>query len=206
MKLLHTSDWHVGKAIRGASRADEHRDVLAEIAAVAERESVDVVVVAGDLFDTSTPSPESEEIVYRALLALARTGTAVAVIAGNHDNARRLRAVAPLLRLGNVRLVTEPTRPDDGGVLDLTTGDGTPVRVAMLPFVSKRGIVRAADLMDAEAFENAQRYSDRLRLLIDALCAGFHEGSVNILAAHAFVLAPRPAAVSGRPTSSTSTP
>ena len=188
MKLLHTSDWHVGKAIRGASRADEHRAVLAEIAAVAEAEAVDLVIVAGDLFDTSTPSPESEEIVYQALLALARTGATVAVIAGNHDNARRLRAVAPLLRLGNVRLVTEPTRPDDGGVLDLRTGDGTAVRVAMLPFVSKRGIVRAADLMDAEAFENAQRYSDRLRLLIDALCAGFHEDAVNVLAAHAFVL------------------
>ncbi|MET0577327.1 MAG: exonuclease subunit SbcD, partial [Ilumatobacteraceae bacterium] len=149
MKLLHTSDWHVGKAIRGVSRADEHRHVLAEVAAVAETESVDLVVVAGDLFDTSTPSPESEEIVYQALLALARTGATVAVIAGNHDNARRLRAVAPLLRLGRVELVTEPTRPADGGVLDLVAGDGTAVQVAMLPFVSKRGIVRAADLMDA---------------------------------------------------------
>ena len=188
MKLLHTSDWHVGKAIRGSSRADEHRAVLAEIAEIADAESVDVVVVAGDLFDTSTPSPESEEIVYRALLALTRTGATVAVIAGNHDNARRLRAVAPLLRLGDVHLVTEPTRPDDGGVLDITTGDGTAARVAMLPFVSKRGIVRAADLMDAEAFENAQRYSDRLRLLIEALCAGFHEDTVNVLAAHTFVL------------------
>ena len=108
MKLLHTSDWHVGKAIRGASRSDEHRAVLDEMAAVAAAEDVDVVVVAGDLFDTSTPSPESEEIVYRALLALARTGATVAVIAGNHDNARRLRAVAPLLELGNVHLVTEP--------------------------------------------------------------------------------------------------
>ena len=68
------------------------------------------------------------------------------------------------------------------------TGDGSVARVAMLPFVSKRGIVRAADLMDAEAFENAQRYSDRLRLLIEALCAGFREDTVNVLAAHAFVL------------------
>ncbi len=143
MKLLHTSDWHVGKAIRGASRSDEHRAVLDEVAAIAAADDVDVVVVAGDLFDTSTPSPESEEIVYRALLALAGTGATVAVIAGNHDNARRLRAVAPLLELGNVHLVTEPTRPDDGGVLALTTRDRTDVRIAMLPFVSKRGIVRA---------------------------------------------------------------
>lgn len=188
MKLLHTSDWHVGKAIRGMSRADEHRAVLAEIAEIAEAEQVDVVIVAGDLFDTATPSPESDEIVYRALLALAGTGATLAVIAGNHDNARRLHAVAPLLALGNVRLVTEPTRPDDGGVLSLSTGDGIDVRVAMLPFVSKRGIVRAADVMDAEAFENAQRYSDRLRLLVDTLCGEFPTDTVNILCAHAFVL------------------
>ena len=141
--LLHTSDWHVGKAIRGASRADEHRAVLAEIADLAASNEVDVVLVAGDLFDSATPSPESEQIVYEALLALARTGATVAVIAGNHDNARGLRAVAPLLALGNVHLVAEPQRPDDGGVWSITTRDGTPVRIAMLPFVSKRGIVRA---------------------------------------------------------------
>ncbi|CAN5847521.1 exonuclease SbcCD subunit D [soil metagenome] len=188
MKLLHTSDWHVGKAIRGISRAEEHRTVLAEIAGIAEAEAVDLVIVAGDLFDTSTPSPESEEIVYRALLALAGSAAQVAVISGNHDHPRRLSAVAPLLQLGRIHLVIEPTRPDDGGVLSLTAGDGSDVRLAMLPFISKRGIVRSADLMGAEAFENAQRYSDRLRLVIDALCAGFGADTVNVLAAHAFVL------------------
>jgi DNA repair protein SbcD/Mre11 len=186
--ILHTSDWHVGKAIRGASRAEEHRAVLAEIATIAASDDVDVVLVAGDLFDSATPSPESEQIVYEALLALARTGATVAVTAGNHDNARGLRAVAPLLALGNVHLVAEPRRPDDGGLLALTTREGTAVRIAMLPFVSKRGIVRASDLMDAEAFENAQRYSDRLRLLIDALCAPFRDDAVNVLMAHTFVL------------------
>jgi len=188
VKLLHTSDWHVGRSIRGSSRADEHRHVLEEIATIAEGEQVDLVIVAGDLFDTSTPTPESEEIVYRALLALTRGGAPVAVISGNHDHPRRLRAVAPLLELGSIQLVTEPTRPDDGGVLRITTGDGVDVRLAMLPFVSKRGIVRSADLMDAEAFENAQRYSDRMRLLIQALCASFSTDTVNVLAAHAFVL------------------
>jgi DNA repair protein SbcD/Mre11 len=188
VKLLHTSDWHVGKAIRGESRADEHRAMLDEIAGIARAEAVDLVVVAGDLFDTATPTPESEEIVYRALLALAGSGASVAVIAGNHDNARGLRAVAPLLELGNVHLVAEPARPDQGGVLALTTGDGTPVRVALLPFVSKRGIIRAGDLMAGEAFENAQRYSERLQMLLAALCASFTDDAVNVLAAHTFVL------------------
>jgi exonuclease SbcD len=186
--LLHTSDWHVGKSIRGTSRADEHRAVLGEVAGLAASEDVDVVVVAGDLFDTAAPTPESEEIVYRALLALSRTGASVVVIAGNHDNARSLRAVAPLLALGNVHVIAEPRRPDDGGVVSLTTRDGTPVRVAGLPFVSKRGIVRAGDLMAREAFENAQRYSERMRSLLDAMCTPFADDAVNVLAAHTFVL------------------
>ncbi len=186
--FLHTSDWHVGKAIRGASRADEHRAVLAEVVEIAAAEAVDIVLVAGDLFDSATPSPESEEIVYEALLALAETGATVAVIAGNHDNARGLRAVARLLELGNVHVVTEPRRPDDGGRLAVTTADGTPVRVSMLPFVSKRGIVRAGDIMAAEAFENAQRYSERLRLLVEAMCAPFTDDAVNVLMAHTFVV------------------
>ena len=74
MKLLHTSDWHVGKAMRGQSRADEHEAVLTEITAVAGAEAVDLVLVTGDLFETSAPAPESEAIVYRHLLGLAGTG------------------------------------------------------------------------------------------------------------------------------------
>ncbi len=188
MKLLHTSDWHVGKTIRGASRADEHTAVLAEIAQIAAREEVDLVIVAGDLFDSAAPSAEAERIVYRALLDLADTGAQVAVIAGNHDNPRRLRAVAPLLRLGQIHVVAEPARPDDGGVIGLRTRDSTDVRVSMLPFVSKRGIVRARHLMADQAFENAQNYSQRLRLLIQQLCEPFHGDTVNIFTTHAFVL------------------
>ncbi len=188
MKLLHTSDWHVGKGLRGADRSEEHRAVLAEIASVAEREEVDLVVVAGDLFDSAAPGPDAEQIVYEVLLALAATGAHVAVIAGNHDHPRRLRAVAPLLALGRVHVVTEPTRPNDGGVLRLPLAGSPDVQLAMLPFVSKRGIVRAEALMEQPAFELAQAYSERMRRLIEALTAGFHSECVNVLVAHAFVL------------------
>ena len=71
MRFLHTSDWHVGKAIRGRSRADEHAAVLAEIAGVADERDVDLVLVVGDLFDAAAPPPEAERIVYDALLRLA---------------------------------------------------------------------------------------------------------------------------------------
>lgn len=187
MKLLHTSDWHVGKEIRGHSRSDEHRAVLEEIASVADEHDVELVIVAGDLFETAAPSAEAEAIVYRALLRLAEGGRRVAVISGNHDNARRLRAVAPLLRLGEVHLVTEPTPPRDGGVLRFTSRAGEEVQLALLPFVSQRGIVRAVDLLDQTAWEGSQAYDERLRAVLAALCSGFAGDTVNLVAAHGFV-------------------
>lgn len=186
IRLLHTSDWHVGRKIRGRSRAGEQRAVLAEIAELARLHEVDVVLVAGDLFESAAPTPESEEIVYRALLDLGEAAPHVAIIAGNHDSARRLRAVAPLLALGHIAVVTEPTRADDGGVVRLDIR-GDQLVLAMLPFVSQRGIVRAGDLMAGAAFEHAARYAERLRLLIDSLTTDFAADSVNVVMNHSFV-------------------
>lgn len=184
VRVLHTSDWHVGKLLRGQSRADEHRAVLAEIADIAAAEAVDLVLVAGDLFETSAPGPESEQIVYRALLALAEIAPVI-VVSGNHDNPRRLEAVSPLLSLGRVRLLGQIARPDDGGVVDLDLA-GTPTRLALVPFVSKRGIVRADALMRAAAFELNQAYDVRLRAVIANLCAGFSGDRVNVVCGHLF--------------------
>ncbi len=184
MRLLHTSDWHVGKLLRGQSRADEHRRVLAEIVETAGREQVDVVLVAGDLFETAAPGPESEQIVYRALLDLAQVAPVV-VVSGNHDNPRRLQAVSPLLSLGRVTLLGHVARPDEGGVVTLDAG-GTPLRLALLPFVSKRGIVRADELMRDEAYELNQTYDERVRAIIASLCDGFTADTVNVVCAHLF--------------------
>jgi DNA repair protein SbcD/Mre11 len=188
MRLLHTSDWHVGKAMRGQSRADEHDAVLAEITAIAADEEVDLVLVTGDLFDTAAPSPESEEIVYRHLLGLARTGADVVVIGGNHDNPRRLAAVAPVLDLGRIVVVPTVTAPEAGGVQRLTTRRGERVNVALLPFVSQRRIIDALALMEADADAHAGAYAEHLATLVSDLCAGLDDGdAVNLLAAHAMV-------------------
>ena len=187
MRLLHTGDWHVGKQLRGAGRADEHRGVLAEIVSIAAAEEVDLVIVAGDLFDTAAPPPEAQAIVYDALLALAAGGTEVVVIAGNHDNARALAALTPLFARSGVRIVSEPVRPTDGGVHRFTAADGAAVNVALLPFVSKRGIVRAEQLMSTAAYEQAGLYSQRMHQLLGALSAPFAADAVNVLVGHAFV-------------------
>ncbi len=187
MRLLHTSDWHVGKTIRGRSRHVEHEDVLGEIVAIADSHDVDVVIVAGDLFESAAPTPESEALVYETLLGLADHADHVVVIAGNHDNPRRLKAVTPLLALGNVHVLTDAVPPDAGGFRRLTIGDET-LNLALLPFVSQRGIIRAAALMEKAAYEHAQEYAARVRVLIEHLTAEFDTKSVNVFVAHGFVL------------------
>lgn len=186
MRLLHTGDWHVGKTLRGKSRAEEHRQVLAEIAGIARDRAIEIVLVAGDLFDGAAPGPEAEEIVYRSLLDLSRASEWVVVISGNHDNARRLEAVEPLMRLTNIRVLAKPARPSEGGVLTLQTKAGA-ATIALLPFLSQRGIVKAEDLMTKEASQHAGDYAERAARLIEHLCAAAPPSTVRVLLAHAMV-------------------
>ncbi len=184
MRLLHTSDWHVGRAIRGRSRADEHRAVLAEIAAVADREAVDLVVVAGDLFDTAAPSAESEQIVYRALLDLAAGGRPVLAVAGNHDSAQRLGAVAQLAGASGIRLVSAIGRD---GVVEVEAG-GEVARLALLPFPSQRYVVTADRLMSGDAADAHADYADRVVRILRSLTDRFGAGTVNLVVAHLMVM------------------
>jgi DNA repair protein SbcD/Mre11 len=187
MKLLHTSDWHVGKAIRGRSRVDEHEAVLAEVAGVAEAESVDLVVVAGDLFDTATPTAEAERVVYRALLDLAAGGRPVVVIAGNHDSPQRLAAVAPLSEASGIHVASAIRPPSEGGVLEL--GDGSErTLLALVPFPSQRYVVTADHLLAGDAADANQLYRDRVARIVAALTAGFRADTVNLVAAHLTVM------------------
>lgn len=186
MRILHTSDWHVGRTIRGRSRAAEHEAVLAEIAAVADAEQVELILVTGDQFDSAAPTPDAERIVYRVLLDLAGIAPLV-VVAGNHDNPQRLEAVAPLLAANRVTVAAKLARPEDGGVVDVATDAGETARVALLPFLSQRAIVRADDLMALDADEHAGRYAERARQLLERLCAGFGDDTVNLVAGHLMV-------------------
>ena len=95
MRLLHTSDWHVGRAVYGRPRHAEHHAVLASIVTIARERDVDLVVVAGDQFDGPNPNPTSERLVIDALCDLADVAPVV-VIAGNHDSPKRLNAISQL--------------------------------------------------------------------------------------------------------------
>ena len=186
MKLLHTSDWHVGKMLRGQNRNDEHRAVLAEITQIARVRDVDLVIVAGDVFDSAAPTPDAENIAYRALLDLAEVAPVV-VVSGNHDNERRLLAVEPLLRLGRITTRAMFEDPEKGGVLRLETRSGETAQVALMPWLSQRWVVRAEELMGLDADKHVGLYAERLLGIIDWLCKGFSSDTVNVVAGHVMV-------------------
>lgn len=170
----------MGRRIRGRDRADEHRAVLSEIVELAGSSNVDLTVVAGDLFDTASPTPAAESIVWNSLLDLANVSPVV-VVAGNHDNPGRFDAVAPLLEMGRIRVGAFPSAPRDGGVLDFPDID---TRVALLPFVSQRGIVRAQQILDNDPDEHAGAYADRMQRLISQLTEDMTTDTVNLLVSH----------------------
>lgn len=95
MKILHTSDLHIGKKLMGRERYGEYRSVFTEISEICKKEGVELVFIAGDVFDTYTPSSEAEEIFYSGVKLLAET-CAVLIISGNHDDYVRLTAAAQI--------------------------------------------------------------------------------------------------------------
>ena len=99
MKILHTSDWHLGKRLEEFSRLEEQKAVMQEICEIAEREQADAVIVAGDLFDTFNPPTEAIDLLYKTLKRLTANGRRpVIAIAGNHDSPDRIEAPDPLAR------------------------------------------------------------------------------------------------------------
>ena len=109
MKILHTADWHLGKRLNEFSRIEEQREVLDEICRIAEEQEADAVLIAGDLYDTFSPSNDAIELFYKTLHRLAAGGKrAVIGIAGNHDSPDRIDAPDPLARACGIILAGRP--------------------------------------------------------------------------------------------------
>ncbi|HCX55784.1 MAG TPA: exonuclease sbcCD subunit D, partial [Sphingobacterium sp.] len=109
MKILHTADWHLGKRLDSFSRIDEQVLVMDEIVHIADRENVDLVIIAGDLFDAFNPGVEAIELFYRTIKRLTKNGMRpVIAIAGNHDSPHLIDAPDPLARASGIILIGHP--------------------------------------------------------------------------------------------------
>jgi len=108
MRLLHTSDWHLGRSLHRADLRAAQAAFLDHLVAVARAEKVDAVLVAGDVYDRAVPPVDAVELCEDALLRLHDTGASIVLISGNHDSARRLGFGGGLLEKAGVHLRTRP--------------------------------------------------------------------------------------------------
>ena len=200
MKLLHTADWHLGKRLNDRLRIPEQKAVLEELCEIVEKENVDVVLIAGDLYDTYVPSNQAMELFYKTLHRLANYGKrAVVAIAGNHDSADRIEAPDPLaLECGiilagypntEIREFSLPTgltviQSEPGFVEIKTPGVEHPLRILLTPYANEARIRKflGTENPDEELRQTLQR---NWQTLADTYC---DDKGVNVLLSHLFMM------------------
>jgi exonuclease SbcD len=132
MRILHTSDWHIGRTFHGHSTLENLRTVLAALVEVVRERQVDVVVVSGDIFDSATPAAENYSVLTGALRDLHQAGATVVMTSGNHDSATRLGFQSEFAGLAGIHIITNPTQHNQP--ITLTDAHG-PVHFYGIPFL-----------------------------------------------------------------------
>ncbi|MGF6824084.1 exonuclease SbcD [Microbacterium sp. ZKA21] len=177
MRILHTSDWHIGRTFHGNSTLDALADVLAALVAQVREHEVDVVIVAGDVFDSATPAGPAYTLLGDTLVALNEAGAKVVVTSGNHDSAARLGFQARLLRDG-IHVLTDPVAV--GEPITIRDAEG-PVHFYGIPYLEP-AIVRQ-HWPDAVLRTQAQTMAHAMGLVRGGMAA--HPGR-SVAVAHCF--------------------
>lgn len=199
MRILHTSDWHLGKNLEGFSRLEEQEQFLEELIEKIEENNIDLVIIAGDIYDNGNPPARAENLFYNALKRIAKGGKrAVLVIAGNHDNPERLVAASPLAYEHGVILLGTPKScaltGNFGGFEIVEAGEGyveisignEKAVIITLAYPSEK---RLNELLtkDLEETERRRSYSERVGELFSKLSDKYREDTINLAVSHIFV-------------------
>jgi len=183
MRILHTADWHLGRTLEGRSRLEEQAAFIDELVGIVNDQGIDVVLMAGDVYDSVNPPAAAEQLFFEALTRLADGGRRhVLVIAGNHDHPDRLAASSPLAR--EQRIVLKGL-PEPGLIRLDVPRTGERALVYALPYPSESRLrTLLADLADEEHLRIA--YSERIRKLVADETRFFGPDTVNLVVSHLY--------------------
>ena len=168
MRLLHTSDWHLGRTFHGASLAVEQAAVLDRLVEVVRAESVDVVVIAGDLYDRAVPAVDAVALLSDGLSRIRATGATVLAITGNHDSAGRLGFGTDLLAQAGVHLCAD-IRAAGLPVVVAATDQGADLAIYPVPYLEPEVARHALGVPDVRGHDPLLRLAlDRARADLSA--------------------------------------
>jgi exonuclease SbcD len=180
MRLLHTSDWHIGRSLHGTDLLAEQEAVLGALAAVVTEEGVDVVLVAGDVYDRAVPSADATAVLDRVLTRLRRAGAEVVLTPGNHDSARRLGFGSGLLAESGVHFRVETGRLDEPVIVTDAHGE---VAIYGIPYLEPE-VARHELALAGPAGHEAVLAAAMERVRADLF---LRPGTRSVVLAHAFV-------------------
>lgn len=194
MRILHTSDWHLGRSFHGTSLLAEQTAALERIVELASEVAVDAVLIAGDIYDRAIPPSEAVELFNHTLARLRESGAAVVAIAGNHDSPVRVSVYDPLLSAFGVTIRGELRRADEPVLVTPRLG-GSPVAIYPLPYlepsVDGPELIRLveAEASDAPAPPGRMRHEEVTRLALERIHRDRRQrpDPRSVLVAHAFV-------------------
>lgn len=168
MKVLHTSDWHIGSTLYGRKRYDESEQFLHWLVETIKNHSIETLLVAGDIFDTSTPSNTAQELYYRFLNEVSKTTCRhVIVTGGNHDSPSFLDAPKALLKAFNIYVVGSVAEREEAEVLVLNDADNNPeVIVCAIPFLRDRDVRQSSE---------GESYRDKENCLVEGIISHYQK-------------------------------
>ena len=175
MRILHTSDWHLGRSFKHVPLLDEQARFVDQVVEIVTAEAVDLVVVAGDVFDRGFPPAEAVEVWHDALVRIVEAGAQVVAISGNHDQGERIEIPARLAREG---VVVRGRREATPVTLEFTDG---PLTVVPIPFLDP---FMARDLSESEGQATHQSVIEGALAQIDEVLAACPR---SLAVSHAFV-------------------
>jgi exonuclease SbcD len=184
MRILHTGDWHLGRTLEGRSRQKEQEQFVDELVGIADSSGADLILMAGDVYDSVNPPAAAEQLFYEAAARLAAGGRPLVVISGNHDQPERVASVSPLVRRQGITLVGMPTSEP---VTVHAARTGEIAKIAALPYPSE---ARLGELLAGDGGEAELRlaYSARVGRLMNLLGREFSPQTVNLAMSHIYVL------------------
>ncbi|MFI0901875.1 exonuclease SbcCD subunit D [Streptomyces sp. NPDC020983] len=189
MRLLHTSDWHLGRRFHGTDLIDAQRAFLDHLYETARAEKVDAILVAGDVYDRAIPSLDAVRLFNHCLEQLADLSVPTVIISGNHDSAHRLGVGSKLLSRAGVHLVTDPGACADPLVLQDPDG---PVALYGIPYLEPSMV--HVDLEAGGVTHQAVLTAALARIRADL--AARPAGMRSVVLAHAFITGASPAQTS----------
>jgi len=184
MRILHTGDWHFGKTLEGRSRLKEQENFVDELVRIADEQQADMILMAGDVYDSVNPPAAAEQLFYEACARLTENGRPLVVISGNHDQPERVASVSPLVARQGITLIGLPVAE---AVTVGASRTGEIAKIAALPYPSES---RLNELLSADGQEDELRraYSARVGMLMKKLAGQFSPATVNLAMSHIYVL------------------